>query len=244
MRKLVIVATLGVTLGLIAVVLLTRERSVSSPSTTSPAPSMPVERDRPTPLPEPQPDARANENPTGVDPPTRQRSIDSPTISQREPDAPRLEESKPPRLPEERPSAPSPTVQPTAELPGTEMTLSAPPETVVEGADEAESVSVRRVLDRYRQMYNGLDARQAPAIWPTADVDALARIFARIESQTLTFDACSIALSESAATAHCAGLLEYVPRVGSTRLRRERHSWTIQFQRASDGWHIVNVSAR
>ena len=100
------------------------------------------------------------------------------------------------------------------------------------------------MLDRYRQIYNRLDARGAKSIWPTVDADALARVFARLDRQTLNFDVCSIALSESNATAHCNGSLEYVPRVGNTKLRTERHSWTIELRRASESWQIVNVDAR
>jgi hypothetical protein len=104
--------------------------------------------------------------------------------------------------------------------------------------------AVQLVLDRYRQMYDQLDASAASSIWPSVDSRALARIFARLARQELNFDVCAIALSESAATAQCTGWLRYVPRVGDAEPRNERHSWTIQLQRTDETWTIVQVSAR
>jgi len=104
--------------------------------------------------------------------------------------------------------------------------------------------AVQQVLDRYRQMYGELDAGAVASFWPQADVRALERVFARLSRQELDFDECVIAVLESSATAQCAGWLRYVPRVGNTELRSERHSWTIQLQRADEAWTIVGVNAR
>ncbi len=111
-------------------------------------------------------------------------------------------------------------------------------------ASPREVAAVQRVLDRYRQMYGQLDASSAAAFWPQADERALTRVFARLVHQELSFDECVIALSDASATAECDGWLRYVPRVGSSTLRSERHAWTIQLQRGAEAWTIVRVNAR
>jgi len=242
-RKVAAVTTLGTLAVLTAVVFLSRDRTPappSSPPAASPtAVSAPVESPRPLSAPESKLPAPPRERSTPTATPTSPRP--SSVRPRREPIPPKLQgetiRASPPAVsagPELSPAPGPPTVLPVpnlmAEAPGAEL--------------EPESRAVNRVLDRYRQVYNRLDARGARSIWPSVDAEALARIFTRLERQTMTFDDCSIALSESTATAHCAGLLEYVPRVGSAKLHTERHSWTIELRRASEGWQIVKVSGR
>ena len=109
---------------------------------------------------------------------------------------------------------------------------------------DPEFRAVGDVLAKYQQVYNRLDVRAAAAIWPGVDTKALTRSFAQLARQNMSFDECSIVIVEGTATAQCPGLLEYVPRVGNNRLRRERHWWTIELLRGDESWHILKVSAR
>ena len=69
-------------------------------------------------------------------------------------------------------------------------------------------------------------------------------MFDSIERQDLRFDTCAYAVSDARATATCAGSLTYVPRVGGSAPRTNRHTWSIQLERAGDQWQIMSVSAR
>ncbi len=147
----------------------------------------------------------------------------------------------PPLLPTADPAPPpSPADGPSA-APAPSPEPARPPAPDPAAADLA---AVQETLERYRQVYNQLDAAAAAAIWPSVDSGALVEIFARLAQQALEFEGCAVALSGSAATAHCTGLLSYVPRVGSTRLRTERHSWAIDLERSGERWLIVQVRAR
>ncbi|MGH9385479.1 MAG: hypothetical protein ACRD2N_14455 [Vicinamibacterales bacterium] len=108
----------------------------------------------------------------------------------------------------------------------------------------AEIAAIQQVLARYKRMFDELDASEATAIWPGVDSRALTRMFSRLDRQTLEFDGCVFAVWETGAAADCTGWLSYVPRFGNATLRREPHSWTIELERANDGWQIVRVNAR
>jgi hypothetical protein len=69
-------------------------------------------------------------------------------------------------------------------------------------------------------------------------------VFARLEEQHLTLSDCVVAVSEDDATAECAGVLEWVPRIGRATQRTEKHSWTIQLRRKHEDWKIVRIAAR
>jgi hypothetical protein len=109
---------------------------------------------------------------------------------------------------------------------------------------ETEVEAVQRVLQTYEKAYTQLDASAAAAVWPSVDRRALAQVFARLEQQNLTLRDCVVAVSEDDATAECAGVLVYVPRVGSATRRTEKHSWTFHIQRKGEDWRIVQVTAR
>jgi hypothetical protein len=109
---------------------------------------------------------------------------------------------------------------------------------------ERESTAVRRVLKRYEQAYDGLDAHAAAAVWPSVDARRLADIFARLREQNLDFTECQTAISLNDATVTCAGALQYVRRVGNAAPQLERHSWTIYLEGKDDDWRIVRVTAR
>jgi len=167
-----------------------------------------------------------------------------PARSAIEPEAPREARAAPPQpdrepvlTPLELPrglDAPTPSPAPPV------ATSVRPPGT----SPQLELASVQRVLGRYEEMYDRLDAGIAASIWPRMDARALAKVFARLKQQSLNFDGCAVAVAESRATAHCTGWLTYVPRVGNDTPRREHHSWTIEFERTGGEWRILEVGAK
>ena len=109
---------------------------------------------------------------------------------------------------------------------------------------QKESTALERVLASYAQAYNRLDVDGAVAIWPSADSRALAKAFARLQQQDLKFENCLFAVSENDGTAQCAGVLQYVRRIGKPTPQIEHHVWTIEFARAGEEWRIVRVTAQ
>lgn len=162
------------------------------------------------------------------------------------PEAPREATAAPPAQPPDREPALTPLELPrgldtSAPSPAPPMPASVrPPAT----SPQLELASVQRVLGRYEEMYDRLDAGIAASIWPRMDPQALGKVFARLKQQSLNFDGCAVAVEESRATAHCTGWLTYVPRVGNDTPRREHHSWTIEFERTGGEWRILEVGAK
>jgi stage V sporulation protein SpoVS len=109
---------------------------------------------------------------------------------------------------------------------------------------EKESTALAQVLGRYEQAYDRLDAGGAAAVWPSVNSRALARAFARLQTQDLDFGNCTFAVSAYDATARCAGVLRYVQRIGDTTPKTEQHVWTIEFARAGETWRIVRLTAQ
>lgn len=97
---------------------------------------------------------------------------------------------------------------------------------------------VSSVLDRYVRAYDALDASAAREVWPTVDERALARAFAGLESQHLTFDDCTIDVRGEVANASCRGLASYVGKVGSRQPRTEPRRWTFELRREGEAWRI------
>lgn len=155
--------------------------------------------------------------------------------------SPSVEPAPPAPIESARPSIAEPLREPPEPAPAI---VEAAPSPARPRGSAAEMAGVQRTLDRYRQMYVDLDASTAASFWPRADSRALERVFANLSRQELDFDECVIALSDASATAECAGWLRYVPRVGNTQLKSERHSWTIVLQRDAEAWQIVRVNAR
>ena len=195
----------------------------------------------------PRPSRRRTEEPVRPAPPAEPKR---PPASSERP-----LESEPTRevtRPEATHGVPSPPAgEPVLEgsrIPETPAALPAAPKPAPVARDtpdfEAEIAAVQRVLERYEQAYDQLDAGGAASVWPSVDSRALARVFARLERQDLSFDSCVFAVSEAHATAECNGSLTYVPRVGKTAPHNERHSWTIELTGMGDAWRIVHVSAR
>jgi len=127
---------------------------------------------------------------------------------------------------------PAPAAALPAVVPATPV---APPNT--------DELQVKQVLQRYRVAYEGLDAESAQAVWPAVNQVALARAFDGLESQRLTFDACSVELQGNRAAATCRGTARYVPKVGSRQPRVEPRIWSFALRKIGAEWKIDNARA-
>lgn len=106
-----------------------------------------------------------------------------------------------------------------------------------------DEVLVKQALQRYRSAYEGLDARSARVVWPAVNVEALARAFDGLESQSLMFDACDVRLRGDAANATCRGSARYVTKVGSHEPRTEPRTWMFTLKKSGVDWKIESARA-
>ena len=107
--------------------------------------------------------------------------------------------------------------------------------------DEEE---IGRTLQGYADAYQRLDAAAARRVWPSVDQRALARAFAGLESQGISFERCETEVAGAEARAVCRGRARYVPKVGSREPLTMSRQWTFRLQRAGDSWQIVSAEAR
>ena len=117
----------------------------------------------------------------------------------------------------------------------------AAPAAIVPTANDEEQV--KEVLDRYRAAYERLTARSARDVWPEVDEAALARAFAGLRSQKLTFDDCDLAVSGNSASATCHGSTRYVPKVGSQDPCIEPRIWSFRLRKNGTDWKIESMRA-
>jgi hypothetical protein len=227
---------------------------IEQPAAPTPAPDIPVvppAKETPSRKPDLPIPARERPRPSQAPPDVAPRAVAEPAPAPAAPVAPPPAPAPPvapPPAPSPRAEKPAPPVPlPDAPLvPLPEVAAPAPPAIAAGTAatSHPEFAAVQRVVGRYEQSYRQLDVNAVAAIWPSVNARELSRIFARVLRQELQFDSCVIAVAESRATATCSGSLTYVPRVGSNVARTERHSWSIELQRAGEGWQIAEVKAR
>jgi hypothetical protein len=136
----------------------------------------------------------------------------------------------------------------TAEASAASVTGAAGPGASPPPAASAAVAPVRRdetlvssVLDRYARAYDALDASAAREIWPSVDERALARAFAGLQSQSVSFDDCNIDVRGETAAASCRGLASYVGKVGSREPRTEPRQWTFELRRDGEAWKIESA---
>lgn len=103
---------------------------------------------------------------------------------------------------------------------------------------------IETVLNRYAAAFSALDVTEAKAVWPSVDTRNLARAFASLEHQQFDLGACAILVTLPRAVASCDGTSQYVPKIGSKKLRLERRQWTFYLQQRADGWSIEGVDLR
>jgi hypothetical protein len=106
---------------------------------------------------------------------------------------------------------------------------------------DSDETQISRALQLYRTAYDRLDAGEAQAVWPGVNESALARAFASLESQSLTFQACRTDVRGDNAQATCQGSARYVPKIGSREPRVESRTWTFALKRAGDEWKIESA---
>ena len=103
--------------------------------------------------------------------------------------------------------------------------------------------AVRQTLRRYAHAYGDLDVEATARVWPSVDRRALARAFATIRSQGLTFDSCEIDVTDGQATAHCRGIIRFVPKVGSPTPSSTPQEWQFRMRKSTTDWQIEHVMA-
>lgn len=107
-----------------------------------------------------------------------------------------------------------------------------------------ETQAVEGVLRAYREAVEALDVKRLKRLWPSVNEKALAKAFAEMEQQTLSFDGCVIGLSASRADATCTGNARIVPRVGNPAPHYLIGEWRFTLRKTDDGWVIQAVEAR
>jgi len=108
-----------------------------------------------------------------------------------------------------------------------------------------EERRVAQVLDQYARAYAQLDVTAARRVWPTVDGRALARAFASLQSQEVSFENCNVSVSGVTATASCRGRATYVGKVGNRDKKTEARQWTFELRRnVEDGWQIERAQAQ
>jgi hypothetical protein len=108
---------------------------------------------------------------------------------------------------------------------------------------DGESAVLAGLLREYESAYQRRDAAAAAAVWPTVDLRALTRAFARLRMQNLEFGDCTFAVAQTEATARCVGVLRYAQRIGDAAIQTDHHVWTVEFVRA-DSWKIARITAQ
>jgi len=126
------------------------------------------------------------------------------------------------------------TAPPPPPLPATTSAVAAA--TTV--APRADNSRVTQVLNQYARAYHRLDPSAARAVWPTVDERALARAFASLESQDLSFDSCDIDIKGTQASASCRGTASYVGKIGNRQARTEPRQWNFELKLHGDDWKI------
>ena len=102
---------------------------------------------------------------------------------------------------------------------------------------------IRATLAELGTAYSQLDAVAARAVWPSVDVDALARAFDDLESQELRFDHCDVTVEGSRASAECTGRAIYVPRAGAAGISSAPSTWSFELTRVRGRWTIASGRA-
>jgi len=110
------------------------------------------------------------------------------------------------------------------------------------GANEVSTIL--SVLDRYRLAFSSLNPGSVRAVWPAADLRALARDFADVKRQTLAFDNCRIDVQGQQAEADCAGRVSLVTKSGSHEPSIQSRHWVFTLVHETDAWRIRSVNTQ
>jgi hypothetical protein len=169
-------------------------------------------------------------------------AVPNPTLA-----APALEPQPTPEPPAEPAPVPSTPVAstPVAIAPPAARTHSPAVAAVDSAAASTNEVSaILTVLDRYRLAFSSLNAGAVRAVWPGADIRALAGEFAGIKRQTLALDNCRIDVQGVQAEAVCAGRVSLVTKSGDQRPAIQSRRWTFTLVQQTDTWKIQTVDTQ
>jgi hypothetical protein len=117
------------------------------------------------------------------------------------------------------------------------------PASAARSAIASEEKAVLETLRGYRQAYQALDVTATAAVWPSVDRRALARAFSTLKSTQLELENCKVAITDTRATTHCRGTLEYVRRVGSGAPRTGHQDFVFKMRKLGSDWFIDDVDA-
>ncbi len=102
---------------------------------------------------------------------------------------------------------------------------------------------IRTTLAELQAAYAQLDAGAAREVWPSVDVDALARAFDGLKSQELRFDHCDVTVDGARAQAACIGEAVYMPKVDNAASSSDPRAWTFELTRTRERWTIASARA-
>jgi hypothetical protein len=108
----------------------------------------------------------------------------------------------------------------------------------------ATTAVIESVLSRYAAAFTARDVAAARAVWPGLNERGLIRAFESVEEQQFDLGDCVITATPPRAVASCDGTAQYVPKVGSKRVRSEPRHWTFHLQQRGEGWSIEAVDFR
>jgi len=105
----------------------------------------------------------------------------------------------------------------------------------------SEDLRINALVSQYASAYGQLNAAAVRSIWPTVDERALAKAFANLSSQSMSFDGCEINVNGSTARALCRGRASYVVKVGSQEKHNEPRTVRFDLRREGDSWKILKA---
>jgi hypothetical protein len=142
-------------------------------------------------------------------------------------------------------SEPTPSLSaPSALLPSSTADRSPPALEDARGeapVGKPRSATVQGALDEYRRAFGSLDVQAVGSVWPTASLPAIERAFARLASQTVSFDYCDITEAGSRAVASCGGRVTTMAKGGQKVAQVEARAYRFVLQRIDGGWAIQKV---
>jgi hypothetical protein len=142
------------------------------------------------------------------------------------------------------PETVTPAAPPSAAPPRPAASNNAAGPSTAELAAATDEQVIRGIVERYRAAYSALDAGAVQAVWPKVNTRALTRAFEQLATQQIDFSGCAIALAGERASAHCAGNVEFVPKVGNKTRRVETRTWSFELKKSSAQWAIDAVESR
>jgi len=105
----------------------------------------------------------------------------------------------------------------------------------------SEDSRISSVLNQYANAYGQHNVKAVRSIWPTVDERALAKLFANLTSQSISFDSCDINVNGVTARASCRGRASYIQKVGSQERHNEPRTVRFDLKRDGEAWKILKA---